>query len=58
MMLNLLTLINLLGYAFVVSQPLFYLLAMADAQKRLQAPAYVELRHPDGLLFITYYVEN
>jgi uncharacterized membrane protein len=45
MMLKLLMLINLLGYAFVVSQPLFYLLAMGDAQKRLQAPAYVELRN-------------
>jgi len=38
-------LINLLGYAFVVSQPFFYLLAMSNAQKNLRGPAYVELRN-------------
>jgi hypothetical protein len=44
-MLQLLVMINLLGYAFVVSQPFFYLLAMSNAQKNLNAPAYVELRN-------------
>ena len=37
--------INLLGYAFIASQAFFYLLAMANAQRHLRAPAYVELRN-------------
>jgi len=45
MILKLLLLLNLVGYAFVVCQPFFYLLAMSNAQKNLQAPAYVELRN-------------
>lgn len=35
---------NLLAYAVVVSQPLFYLVAMTGAQRALTAPAFVELR--------------
>lgn len=35
---------NLIGFAFVVSQPLFYLLAFSKAQKNLKAPSYIELR--------------
>ena len=35
---------NLLAYALVVSQPIFYGLALTSAQRALSAPAYVELR--------------
>jgi hypothetical protein len=38
-------LVNLLSFTFVVSQPLFYLLALADAQKSLGASSYIELRN-------------
>ncbi len=41
---KILMLLNLVGFAFVASQPLFYLLALAKAQKSLQAAAYIELR--------------
>jgi hypothetical protein len=34
----------LLGYAVVVSQPLFYIVALGHAQRALSAPAYIELR--------------
>lgn len=44
-MLQLLMLINLLGFAFIASQAFFYLLAMEKAQKGLKAPAYIELRN-------------
>src|SRR5215203_5679591 len=44
MFLKLLMLLSLLGFALIVSQPLFYLLALADSQKKLPAPAYIELR--------------
>lgn len=37
-------LVNLLAYSLVVSQPLFYLVAMTSAQHALSAPAYIELR--------------
>lgn len=35
---------NLLAYSVVVSQPLFYVVAMTSAQRALSASAYVELR--------------
>lgn len=35
---------NLLAYSVVVSQPLFYLVALTRAQRALSAPAWVELR--------------
>jgi hypothetical protein len=41
---KILILLNLIGFAFVASQPLFYLLALANAQKSLRAPSYIELR--------------
>jgi hypothetical protein len=37
---------NLVAYSIIVSQPLFYMLAMTSAQRALSAPAYVELRQP------------
>ena len=37
-------LLNLIGFAAIASQPLFYLLALTDSQKKLRAPAYIELR--------------
>lgn len=39
------TVITLFLYAFVVSQPFFYVMALGDASDALTAPAYVELRH-------------
>ncbi|HEY0679540.1 MAG TPA: hypothetical protein VGD17_14750 [Chitinophagaceae bacterium] len=45
MLLKTFMLINLLGFSFIVSQAFFYLLALGNAQKNLQAPAYVELRN-------------
>jgi len=61
MMLKGLIFINLLGFAFITGQALFYLLAMAGAQKNLRAPAYVELRNLldtrlNKRLRIVYYV--
>jgi len=38
-------LLNLVSFAFVVSQPLFYILAMSEAQKSLRPSSYVELRN-------------
>jgi len=35
---------NLLAYSTVVSQPLFYIVAMTSAQRALSGSAYVELR--------------
>jgi hypothetical protein len=35
---------SLVLYAVVASQPLFYLVALGPAQRRLSAPAYIELR--------------
>src|SRR5262245_5018247 len=35
---------NLLAYSFVLSQPLFYAVALSNAQRALSAPAYIELR--------------
>ena len=43
-MLELALFITLLLFALVVSQPLFYLLALGRASGALSAPAYVELR--------------
>lgn len=45
MMLKSLVFINLLGFAFITGQALFYLLGMYGAQKNLRAPAYVEIRN-------------
>jgi uncharacterized membrane protein len=44
MYLKCLMLLNLIGFAVIASQPLFYLLALTDSQKKLRAPAYIELR--------------
>jgi len=44
MYLKLLKLFNLIAFAFLASQPLFYLLALARSQKRLGASSYIELR--------------
>jgi hypothetical protein len=38
-------LLNLVSFAFVVSQPLFYILAMSEAQKTLRPASYIELRN-------------
>jgi hypothetical protein len=35
---------NLIAYSIVVSQPLFYMVALTGAQRALSAPAYIELR--------------
>jgi hypothetical protein len=35
---------NLIAYSVVVSQPLFYIVALGRAQRALSAPAYIELR--------------
>ena len=44
MYLKILILLNLVGFAFIVSQPLFYLLALSRSQKSLGATSYIELR--------------
>lgn len=36
--------ITLIGYAFVISQSFFYVLAMTHASKKMKAPAYIETR--------------
>ena len=36
--------LTLVGYAFVISQSFFYVLAMSDATKKMQAAAYIETR--------------
>ena len=43
-MLSVVLLASLVLYAVVASQPLFYLVALGPAQRRLSAPAYIELR--------------
>jgi hypothetical protein len=35
---------NLLAFSTVVSQPLFYIMALTNAQRALSGPAYIELR--------------
>jgi hypothetical protein len=45
MVTDFLLLIHLILYATVVSQPLFYLIAMTQTTNRLQAPAYIEMRN-------------
>ena len=44
-MLGLATLVNLFMFAIVVSQPLFYAVALSHASRALSAPAYIELRN-------------
>jgi hypothetical protein len=44
MMLSFALLASLVLYAIVASQPLFYFLSLGPAQRRLSAPAYIELR--------------
>lgn len=44
MYLKFLILLNLIGFALIASQPLFYLLALTDSQKNLRATSYIELR--------------
>ena len=41
---KILILLNLAAFAFVASQPLFYLLALSHTQKKLSAASYIELR--------------
>lgn len=36
--------VNLLIYSTVVSQPLFYIVALTSAQRSMSGPAYIELR--------------
>ena len=36
--------ITLLMYAFIVGQSFFYILALSNATKKMQAPAYIETR--------------
>ena len=43
-MLSFALLASLVLYAIVASQPLFYFVALGPAQRRLSAPAYIELR--------------
>lgn len=43
-MLRLAILANLISWSLVVSQPLFYAVALTNAQRALSAAAYVELR--------------
>lgn len=43
-MMRIAMLANLAAFSIVVSQPLFYLLALTEAQRGLSAAAYVELR--------------
>lgn len=43
-MLSLVLFASLVLYAVVASQPLFYFVALGPAQRRLSAPAYIELR--------------
>jgi hypothetical protein len=45
MLVNIIQFLNLLAYGFVVSQPIFYLLAMSNTQKNMRAPSYIELRN-------------
>jgi len=44
-MLKLAMLVNLVFFATVVSQPLFYAIALGHASRALSAPAYIELRN-------------
>ena len=44
MYIKILVLVNLMAFAFLASQPLFYLMAFSEAQKSLRATAYIELR--------------
>ena len=44
MYIKILVLVNLMAFAFLASQPLFYLMAFSQAQKSLRATAYIELR--------------
>ena len=44
-MLKLAMLVNLAFFATVVSQPLFYAVALGHASRALSAPAYIELRN-------------
>lgn len=44
MYVKILVLVNLMAFAFVASQPLFYLMAFSQTQKALRATAYIELR--------------
>ena len=58
---KMLILLNLAAFAFVASQPLFYLLALGNAQKDLRASSYIELRqlldkHLQIPLKLAYYI--
>lgn len=45
MEINILLFINLLLYAVIASQSFIYMIALANVQKNLSAPGYIELRH-------------
>ena len=51
-MLSIALLASIILYALVASQPLFYFLALGPAQRRLSAPAYIELRQALNPLMI------
>ena len=58
---KLLLLLNLMAFAFVASQPLFYMMAFSQTQKNLRATAYIELRKQldksiKPVLTFSYYV--
>jgi hypothetical protein len=53
--------LDLLAYAFVASQPMFYLLAMSKTVKQMRAESFIELRnllnrHLQISLRVTYYL--
>jgi len=45
MLLDLALFLTLVFYAFTVSQPLFYRIALTAASRNLSAPAYIEMRN-------------
>lgn len=42
---NIIQFLNLIAFAFVVSQAIFYFLAMSNTQKKMGAHSYIELRN-------------
>jgi hypothetical protein len=57
---NSIQLLDLIAYAFVASQPIFYLLAMSRTVKEMRAESFIELRnllnrHLQTSLRVTYY---
>ena len=44
MLLNLILLLDLIAYSFIVSQPLYYMLALSPVQQNMDAQSYITLR--------------